>query len=379
MAGKRKQPDGSVAERLYCRVGKRVTTFWYKHPDNTTEVFASAPSHRPEKVAMAKAQALQQWADLRGMPEPDGSSNTIGGLFKRYFKWQESLPHTSSNRKADSTLAGNRSESVPLLAVFGHMPPDAVTTPDIYGYIDARGAAGAPKSAVKEIALLSAVYGYGLRLGKATNNPCRQIKHEKSTPSQRLVTWAEIEHVTAVGRKKGGTAHIVALALRAAWLAFKRPGEVLVVPRSAYSDRGLVFQGNKRRKSQGAAQILIEWSPVFKATVDEAMGLERWKAFGGDRLIFGNLAGHAYTRSGWGTELRKLMDVAEAAANEESTRTGQERSFQRFSLRDCRAGGITSKKGRHEADVYDGTGHADKRMVDQIYDRRTMKVSTPAG
>jgi hypothetical protein len=379
MAGKRKLPDGAVAERLYCRIGKRVTTFWYKHPDNTTEVFASAPTVRPDKVALAKAQALQQWADVRGMPEPDGSSNTLAGLFKRYFQWQEALPKTSSNRKADSTLEGNRRESVPLLAVFGHMAPDAVTTPDVYGYIDARGAAGAPKAAVKEIALLSAVYGYGLRLGKATRNPCRQIKHERSTPSQRLVTWAEIEHVTAVGRKKGGTSHIVALALRAAWLAFKRPGEVLVVPRAAYSERGLVFQGNKRRKIQGAAQILIEWSPVFRATVDEAMGLDRWKAFGGDRLIFGNLAGHAYTRSGWGTELRKLMAAAKKAEAEQAATEGRDARFQAFSLRDCRAGGITSKKGRQEADVYDGTGHADKRMVDQIYDRRVMKVSTPAG
>ena len=152
MVGKRKQPDGSVAERLYCRVGKRVTTFWYKHPDNTTEVFASAPTVRPDKVALAKAQALQQWADVRGVPEADGSSNTLANLFKRYFAWQESLPKTSSNRKADSTLEGNRREAVPLLAVFGHMAPDAVTTPDIYGYIDARGAGGSPKGAVKEIA-----------------------------------------------------------------------------------------------------------------------------------------------------------------------------------------------------------------------------------
>lgn len=379
MAGKRKLPDGAVAERLYCRVGKRVTTFWYKHPDNTTEVFASAPTVRPDKVALAKAQALQQWADVRGMPEPDGTSNTLANLFKRYFAWQDSLPNNSSNRKADSTLEGNRRESKPLLAVFGHMAPDAVTTPDIYGYVDARGAAGAPKVAVKEIALLSAVYVYGLRIGMATRNPCRQVKHEKSPPSQRHVTWAEIEHITAIGRKKGGTSHIVALALRAAWLAFKRPGEVLVIPRAAYTEQGLVFQGNKRRKSQGAVQILIEWSPVFRATVDEAMGLDRWKAFGGDRLIFGNLAGHAYTRSGWGTELRKLMAAAERSAKEEATRTDQECTFQPFTLRDCRAGGITSKKGRGEVDVYEGTGHADKRMVDQIYDRRTMKTSTPAG
>jgi integrase len=379
MVGTRKQPDGTVAERLYCRTGKRVTAFWYKHPDNTTEVLASAPTARPDKVAAAKAQALQRWADLRGLPEPDGSSNTLANLFGRYFAWQVSLPRSSSNRKADSTLAGNRRESVPLLAVFGHMAPDAVTTPNVYGYIDARGAAGAPKAAVKEVALLSAVYGYGLRIGKATRNPCLRIKHERAAPSQRLVTWAEIEHVTAVGRARGGTAHLVALALRAAWLAFKRPGEVLVVPRSAYTDAGLLFEANKRRKSQGRAGILIRWSPVFRATVDEAMGLDRWKAFGGDRLIFGNLAGHAYTRSGWGTELRKLMAAALAADQAQAEQEGRPPRFAPFSLRDCRAGGITSKMERGERDVYDGTGHADARMVNQVYDRRTTKVARPAG
>lgn len=381
MVGSTKQPDTVVAERLYCRAGKRVTTFYYKHADNTNEIFATARTASKEGVAKAKIAALQRWGELRGMEGTKPQHKTVAGLFGRYFAWQETLPDSSTLKKAASTITGNKQEQKPLLAFFGEMLPPAVTAHMVYDYIDTRTEGGAPAAAVKEVALLSAVFEYGRRKGVVTDNPCHGVKAEKTVPRTRAVTWDEIEFLTAVGRELGGTYHVQALAARAAWLAFKRPGEVLKLPRSGQTkdgrplgvtEAGLVFLANKRKRAEGERTILIEWTPTLRETIDEALHIGRWQNFQGDRLIFGNLAGHQYSRSGWGTIWARLMDHAEKRAAK------LERQFKRFSLMDCRPGGVTEKKGAGQDDVYEGTGHADRRMIDSIYDRRRQRSAKPA-
>jgi len=355
--------------RLYIRTGKRVTTFFYKHRDNTNEVLATAPTARKDKVKAAHELALRIWAERRGQPPKDAS---VAGLFARYFQWQQDLPESSSLKKAASTITGNTAEQKPLLAFFGRMLPAALRTPHIYQYIDARTMAGSPRGSSKEVALLSAVLSYGQRIGAVESNACHGVTLEKAAPRSRRVMWEEIELVTAQGRKQGGSAHIVALALRAAWLAFKRPSEVLAITTASITEAGLVFQDAKRRKSQGQRTTTIYWTPELRATVDEAVGLRRWAKFGGDRLIFGNMEGHAYSRSGWGTMLARLMQ----ACAKEAAAAGQ--PFTPFALRDCRPGGITEKMQNQEQDVFEGTGHADRRMIDQVYDRRRARGAVAA-
>lgn len=381
MAGSTKQPDTVVAERLYCRVGKRVTTFFYKHADSSNEIFATARTASKEEVARAKIAALQRWGELRGLEGTRPEDQTMAGWFTRYFAWQEALPANSTRKKADSTIQTNKYEQKPLLLFFGAMPPGAVSATMVYEYADLRAEAGAAKVAAKEVALLSSVMEFCRRKGALTDNPCRGVKLEGGTPKTRKVTWDEIEFLTNVGRSLGGSYHVQALAARAAWLAFKRPAEVLKVPRHGRSPEGrelgvtaagLVFLANKRRRSQGERTILIEWSPTLKETIDEALHIGRWQNFQGDRLIFGNLAGHAYTRSGWGTIWARLMAHCEKRA------AWMERDFLRFALADCRPGGVTEKKRTGQDDVYEGTGHVDRRMVDTIYDRREERSAKPA-
>lgn len=381
MAGSTKQPDIVVAERLYCRAGKRVTTFFYKHADNTNEIFASARTANKEEVAKAKILALQRWGELRGMEGAQPQDKTVAGLFARYFAWQDGLPPTSTLKKADSTLDENRREQKPLLTFFGAMLPPAVTATMIYDYLDVRTEGGAPAKAVKEVALLSAVFEYGRRKGDLVDNPCHGIKTEKSAPRTRKVVWEEIEFLTQVGRELGGTYHLQALAARTAWLAFKRPTEVLKLKRTGQAadgrplgvtEAGLVFLNGKRKRAQGERTTCIKWTPTLRETIDEALKVGRWANFKGARLIFATLDGTQYSRSGWGTIWGRLMAHCEQRAAELG------RGFVRFSLADCRPGGVTEKKRTKQEDVYDGTGHADRRMVDSIYDRREEKSSTAA-
>jgi len=69
------------------------------------------------------------------------------------------------------------------------------------------------------------------------------------------------------------------------------------------------------------------------------------------------------------------------AAHELALRIWAERRgqpFTPFALRDCRPGGITEKMQNQEQDVFEGTGHADRRMIDQVYDRRRARGATAA-
>ncbi|MGL4576344.1 MAG: hypothetical protein ACRCV9_16290 [Burkholderiaceae bacterium] len=361
-----------LADRLYVRAGVRTTAITYKHADGRSEQLASAPTRLPERVAQAKAQALQQWAKMRGLEDGQPNANNTCGLFEDYFAWQAALPDTSTLKKAKTTLATNAREQKPLLAYFGHMLPSAITRAMVYQYSDIRAEQGAPAGVVKEIALASAVFSFGQRRDRVGNNPFQGLRLEKTSPETRRVIWPEIEFLTKVGRARGGTSHIQALAARAAWLAFKRPGEVLKLSRNQITDAGIEFHAIKRRKTQGALTITIEWSRTLRATIDEALSLRRWAEFGGSRAVFGNMAGHPYTKSGWGTQWKKLMDACEAQAAKEGV------AFERFTLRHCRPGGVSEKRQNGEDDVYDGSGHTTRKMIDQAYDRRRTRSSTPA-
>ncbi len=135
---------------------------------------------------------------------------------------------------------------------------------------------------------------------------------------------------------------------------------------------GCIFTASKRRAQEVERHGLIEWSDELRATVKEAMSLKRWAVFGGERLVFGNLAGNRYTRSGWKSNWSRLMNKAQALAEREDIQ------WMQFSLQDCRPGGVTAKQERGDLDTTDGTMHTDGRMVATVYDWRRVRKSTAA-
>ena len=48
-------------------------------------------------------------------------------------------------------------------------------------------------------------------------------------------------------------------------------------------------------------------------------------------------------------------------------------TFERFALKDMRPKSATERKERGESNITDVTGHSDERMINQTYDRRTIK------
>ena len=129
---------------------------------------------------------------------------------------------------------------------------------------------------------------------------------------------------------------------------------------------GLRFQAVKRKAGEAERTALIAWSPELRATIDEAKAVKRRVDI--SPLIFGNLQGKRYTRSGWGANWRRLMDAC----------ASQIAGFERFTLQDCRPGGVTAKEDRGDADTQNATLHKDGRMIQSIYDRRRVRKAKPA-
>ena len=171
--------------------------------------------------------------------------------------------------------------------------PDAIQPHHCYAYIDARTkATGAAVKAGKEISLLSAMLEYGRRIGVVRDNTAKGIEKSRNPPRQTLVKWDDIELLTRAGREAGGGYHIAALAARFAWLTLRHPGKVRAFTDRQITDSGCIFTASKRRADEAEKHGLIEWSDELRATVKEAMTLKRWAVFGGECLVFGDLAGN---------------------------------------------------------------------------------------
>lgn len=368
MTGKRKLPDPLARARLYVRSGKRITTFYVKNVDNTNTTLARIRTDDKEALRIARREAETKYDESNSTTSAPHNLKWLSG---EYFKWQGHLP--PQQRKAVSTIAENERESKNLCLFFGNMMPDAIQPHHCYAYIDARTkATGAAVKAGKEIGLLSAMLEYGRRVGVVRDNTAKGIEKPRNPPSQTLVTWAHIDLLTTAGRQAGGSYHIAALAMRFAWLTLRRSGEVLSFTDKQITDDGCVFTASKRRAEEAEKHGLIAWSDELRATVKEAMSLKRWAVFGSDRLLFANLAGERYTKGGWKATLSKLMVKAQALAEREGL------VWVRFSLQDCRPGGVTAKQERGDRDTTDGTMHTDGRMVAKVYDRRRVRKSTAA-
>jgi len=88
-----------------------------------------------------------------------------------------SLAGDQRNRKADRTLNENEKYEGPrILRTFSKVTPALIKPVHIYKSLDGRAAEGAPSTANKEIALLSAVPEFGRGKGVLELNPCRDVK-----------------------------------------------------------------------------------------------------------------------------------------------------------------------------------------------------------
>jgi len=375
MIRRRASPDG-LPFRVYEYRGARTYSIGHKAADGKWSFRLKCAVTDEAGIRALKLEAIDRWRKISaGAPSDD----SFAALCDAWFKRQESLPPGTSGKRADSTLAENRRELDMLKAALGHIPSAELEKAHGYAYLDAcliaRDKEGnlrpRPEKGNKEIALARVVCEWGIRIGKLKTNPFDGIEKLVTDKAARLVTQQELDLAVEVGRRMGGPQHIVAMALKTAWLCLRRSVEVRALTRDQITDAGIVWQAAKRQRGALHGQQAREWSAELRATMDEALGIKRNK-LAGAWYVFGNLDGQRYTKGGWKATLAKLMRECTTEAAKRKL------AFQAFSLQDCRPKGVSDKMERGDDDVIDATLHTSERMVRQVYDRRHVRVAKPA-
>lgn len=358
----RLKPDG-LPYRVYERHGKRIYSIGYKMTNGRWAFRFDCPVEDVAQIRKLRAQAIEQSARVIE-DRPEGG---FAGLVDAWFAWQEELPRTDARRRADSTLAENKREAANLKKAWGHFEAGEITRAMGYEYLDAC-VATRPAKANKEIALARLILEFGIRKGVIDSNPLDQLGKNKVIKERRYVTDEEMDLAVEVGRRCGGARHIVALALKTAWLCVRRSVEVRALTRDAIKETGILW---KDGKSKDKPPVLIEWSPELRSTIEEVLKVERFQV-AGTMFVFGNMRGQKYTKGGWKAMLDDLMRECEKTAAE------RKMVFRKFSLQDCRPKGVSDKLEAGHADTQDATLHSDGKMISRVYDRRQSRKATPA-
>ena len=283
---------------------------------------------KPVPLGQSYGEALRRYAEIVG-PYREGERplRTMADLLDRYER--EVLP-----AKAPSTQETNRYELGLLRAVFGRMLPGHVQPVHVYGYMDRRP----PTRANREVALLSAVFGKGVRWGVCTENPCKLVSRN---PERARELYVDDAMFWEVYDRAGPTLQVAMLLCASCGF---RGSELLRLRWDQCLDDGIHIQRGKG----GRAQVLR-----YNATVREAltMARERLRRDGvtvASPWVLPRRDGRPYTASGFSSFWQRL-------------RAG-------FQLRDLRAkSGSDHATGAH-------LGHQDGRTLQLHYRRRPDEV-----
>lgn len=376
MIRRRDRHDG-LPFRVYERRGKLRYSIGYKNPNGSWEFRLQCDMNDKARIHELRSEAISRSASIRlGKPSDD----SFQALCDTWFMWQERLPAPAVQKRAESTLKENRREAAMLCKAWGAWRVADIKKGDAYDYLDAcllaRDKDGKPRPRAekgnKEIALGRVILEYAVRTRRIEANPFASVEKLATQKGDRYVTDGELALSVEVGRRMGGPQHIVALALKTAFLCVRRSVEVRGLTRNQIREDGIEWQAAKRQRGDAMKVGLIQWSPELKATMDEALAINR-REVDGAWYVFGNLSGQRYTKGGWKATLAKLM--AECIKEAGSRKV----AFTKFSLQDCRPKGVSDKMARGDLDVVDATMHSSERMVRQVYDRRRVRIAKPAG
>ncbi len=225
-------------------------------------------------------RAMAKWAEIVGRPS---RMTTLAEVMDRYML--EVAPN-----KAPQTYGDNIKEMAKLRAVFGHMRPDEVTAPDIYSYMDARGA---PVRANREKALLSHVYSYAIRWGVVKDNPCRHVKRNPEKPRERYVEDAELEAFKAMA------GDFLSAYVDFKYLTGLRKGDILKLRLDALTDEGIAVT-----QSKTGGRLIYLWEPALRAAVDRVKALPRPIR---GLYLFCTRRGQPYSTSGFDSIWQRAM------------------------------------------------------------------------
>lgn len=280
-----------------------------------------------------RRNALRRYADL-------GTENPIPGRLS--FIMRRYMDEWAPKHKTPRTIKNNDAELVPIKAAFGHMEPHEVTPTAIYQYMDAR-----PRIAAnREVALLSAIFGFAIRIGAASENPCRQVSRNTEKPRDRFIEDAEYQAIYDMASPA------IKCAMDLARHTGLRLSDLLKLnERENVRDGGLYVETGKTGR-----KLLFEWNDGLLATLERCRKL-RGNVTPIDLYLICNRDSQRYTLHGFSTMWQKLMKKAE------------EKKLARFQFRDLRA--LAASKSEAPTELL---GHNDPRITNRVYRRGPRKV-----
>ncbi len=192
-----------------------------------------------------------------GLLPPPPKPPTLADAWEKYKALE--LP-----RKAVRTQNDNLQEAKNLLAVFGAVALDDITTLDIRTYLDTRGAS-APVRANREVALLSHVFNRSREWGMMTlPNPCQGVRKYREKGRDRYVSDAEYLAVWAAGDT------LVKDAMALAYLLGQRPQDVFKLTLHDVSTNLIDIQVTKTKQ-----RVRIEVTPTLRTLLDDLSARRR--------------------------------------------------------------------------------------------------------
>ncbi|HBZ06062.1 MAG TPA: hypothetical protein DEP03_06615 [Massilia sp.] len=374
-------------DRLYKRVGKRKVSWYYQHPDNTSETLATAPLGDRKAIADAERSAKRKALDIQQGVVVAGS---VAEMIERF---RDEVAPTHYRDQSKDGLAVRSGTYANLTKFFGAMRPMALKTLHGYQYLDARAKAGAPAKANKELSLMSTICHYAVRWGLMEANPFTDMMQNRTEKKVRTIYRGQVVRFYLWARRQTPGYQVMGCAGMFTYLTGFRAAEVRPFHVAGLAKDGVRVISAKRKKGEDEVTKLREWSPRLRTVVARAK-----QAHTASRMyLFANAKGQPYTKSGWGSLWADAMfdwiasfdkEVAAALAAKREWE-GRYRAARKagttmeayegykitehpeyFALSDVRPAAITTKLRNRNEDAYDFAAHANPATTHRHYDRR---------
>ncbi len=171
----------------------------------------------------------------------------------------------------------------------GHMHPDDLTLQDIAAYLEMRDQAGRAASGNKEMAVLSSIYDYGLRIRACVINPCRGVRRNRERARTCYVDDASLRR--ALRRSKTGLRHL----MWAAYLTGFRQKDLRELSRDDLRPEGIQVRQSKDGKHE-----LRLWTDSLRKVVRRALARSKC------RYVFTNELGEHWSAEAVKSAMRRL-------------------------------------------------------------------------
>ena len=280
----------------------------------------------------------------------DAPLSTFGDVLSRYQR--EVTP-----RKAPRTQTDELGYLATLRAVFGSMPPRAITPVMVAELRDKIAAKSGNVQANHHLKTLKHVLKCATEWGAIPSNPAREVSKLKVATRDRYVDDDELAKVYAVATP------MVQVAIDLAVLTGLRRGDLLKLTKDDCKDDGIHVRTSKTGRG-----LIIQWTDELRAVVDRAKLLQPHFR----RHLLAARTGKAFTGNGFGTIWRRTVLEALTGKKNPTKAEAKAVKLERFRFNDLR-----SKSASDTADLADASarlGHTSTAVTKRHYVRKPAKV-----